>query len=126
MAPQVPKDKAAAVASAATSTNLNRALASSGISVGTVSTAKISGSATEAEASSGGLGTAGLAGICAGALVVILAIAAAAYWWHRSRKAHREQSPQAVRIPTRSGCQCKFSDCLLVDLDRSHACCFAS
>ena len=97
------------MAAAATAENLNRALASSGISVGAVSTVKISEAAPDtattpvAEASSGGLGTAGLAGIGAGALVVVLAVAAAAYWWHRSRKAHREQSPQAVRIPTRSG-----------------------
>jgi hypothetical protein len=63
--------------------NLNRALASSGISVGAVSTAKTPEAAPdtvtptaapEAEASSGGLCIAGLAGIGAGALVLILAI----------------------------------------------------
>ena len=87
MAPQVPKDKAAGVAAAATAENLNRALASSGISVGAVSS------------SSGELGTAGLAGIVAGVVVLLVAAGAGGYWWHRSRRANQEQF--AVRIPTR-------------------------
>ena len=111
MAPQVPKDKAAGVAAAATAENLNRALASSGISVGAVSSPKIladadfgadtSTPATVAPAATGGLAVAALAGIIAGVLVLVLLVAAGAgaCCWNRSRRVQQAQLP--VRIPTR-------------------------
>ena len=101
MAPQVPTDKAAGVAAAATAENLNRALASSGISVGAVSSPKIPDAApdtgTATEASSAGLGVAGLSGIVSG--VVLLVVAAGACWWSRSKRARQVHT--TVRIPTR-------------------------
>ena len=100
VAPQVPKDKSAGAAAAATAENLNNALASSGISVGAVSSPKISDAAPDTgaanEARSGGLGVAGLAGIVAGVVVLLVVAGAGLYWWGRSRSAR-----QFVRIPTR-------------------------
>ena len=107
--PQVPTDKAAGVAAAATAENLNRALASSGISVGAVSSNTVDAAqdtvtATETAApvdgSSGGLSLVVLAGIGAGVLVLVVAAGAGACWWHRSRRAQQEECTQSVRIPT--------------------------
>jgi len=91
VAPQVPKDKAAGVAAAATAENLNRALASSGISVRAISPPKIVDAATATEASAGGLGGAALAGIVAGVLVLLVAAGAGACYWARSRSVQHEQ-----------------------------------
>ena len=109
MAPQVPKDKAAEVAAAATADNLNRALASSGISVGAISSTSLDAApdtetvtmAPVAAPSFGGLGIVGLAGVGAAVLVLLVAAAAGAYCCIRSRRAQQEQFTGAVRIPTR-------------------------
>ena len=113
VAPQVPKDKAAGVAAAATAENLNRALASSGISVAAVSsmspaaapdTVTVPVAATvapAAEPSVGGLGIGGRAGVGAGVLVLLVSAVAGAYWWHRSSGAYQDQITEDVRIPTR-------------------------
>jgi hypothetical protein len=98
VAPQVPKDKAVEVAAKVTAENLNRALASSGISVDTVSSPKIKDTGTT---SFGGLGVAGLAGIGAGGFVSFVAAAAGACCWVHSRRAQQEQITADVRIPTR-------------------------
>ena len=111
VAPQVPTDKAAGVAAAATAENLNSALASSGISVGAVSAPNIvdeaadTGTSTAAPTSSvapvdGGLGVAALAGIGAGVLVLLVAAGAGAYFWARSRRMHQEQFTVPIQTPT--------------------------
>ncbi|KAJ1496168.1 hypothetical protein T484DRAFT_2526584 [Baffinella frigidus] len=112
----VPKDKVAGVAVLATAENLNRALASSGISVGAVSSSTTpdgevgTGTAADsAEASFGGLGVAGLAGIVAGGAVLVLLVAAAAIANSRrkqqehSRRAQQEFMGAGVELPSFAG-----------------------
>ncbi|KAJ1474415.1 hypothetical protein T484DRAFT_3264942 [Baffinella frigidus] len=103
----VPKDKAAGVATAATAENLNRALASSGISVGAISSPKIPGPvadtstpATFAPVATGGLAVAALAGIGAGVVVLLVAAGAGAYCWVRSRRGHQEHFTVPIPTPT--------------------------
>ena len=86
----VPKERASAVAAAATAENLNAGLAASGMAVSDVSSRQIIEDGDGSSATSGNDNTGVIAG--AGAGVAVLAILVGAWMWWRCRRSSREES----------------------------------